>query len=133
MVRKFELAFGRLDQNVDRIAAHLDKLAARGQDVTALRAKLEEAQNKITEAKQALEDAKKKYAEATNQDFKIAFARVKEVVAGVAEKVKAAHRALVDVVNSIKGANRQPAVSSGSTHVPTTSVPTPTSSSEVAP
>ncbi len=75
-----------------------------GRDVVDVRSKLLTAREKIADAERALGDAKAKYNEATkNPDFKAAFKKVREVVAGVKEKVKAAHRALVEVVTSLKG------------------------------
>lgn len=104
MVEKFEAAIGRLDKLADRIEARLNKAAERGKDVAVLREKLKTARAKIDEARTALQDARAKYAEAVKDpDFKIAFAKVREVVDGVAKKVKEAHAALVDVINSLKG------------------------------
>lgn len=107
MLRKFEAAIARLTQLADRIAGRLNEAEARGRDVGALRTQLEQARTKIVEAEKALEDAKAKYTEAAkNPDFKAAFKNVREIVNGVQEKVKDAHKALVDVVNSIKGLGR---------------------------
>lgn len=107
MVEKFEHAIERLKKHADKIAEHLDKAEANGKEVAAFREKLASANDKILAAESALEDAKAKYTEAAEgQDFKASFAKVREIVHGVAEKVKEAHRALVDVVNSIKGLGR---------------------------
>lgn len=104
MVEKFENAVDRLDKLADRISSWLDKAEDNGKDVVALREKLAAAKTKITDVEKALDEAKVKYAEAVKEpDFKVAFKKVKEIVKGVSEKVKQAHRALVDVVNSIKG------------------------------
>lgn len=115
MIGKFQAAIDRLKNLADRISARIDKAAANGKDVTRLRDQLSQAKDKISDAEKALEDAKAKYTEATQEkDFKIAFNKVREVVQGVTEKVKDAHRALVEVVNSIKG------LGNGSGHATTT-------------
>jgi len=104
MVEKFEHAIERFKKYADRIAERLDKAESNGKDVAELRVKLSAANDKILEAEMALEDSKAKYAEAVKDpDFKASFAKVREVVHGVLVKVKEAHRALVDVVKSIKG------------------------------
>jgi len=104
MVKKFTNAIGRFDEFADRIEKRLDEAQGRGKDVATVREQLVRARAKIAEAERALEDAKMKYAEAVkNPDFKAAFGKVREVIKGVAEKVKEAHRALADVVKSTKG------------------------------
>ncbi|MDO8624137.1 MAG: hypothetical protein Q7R54_02165 [bacterium] len=106
MLEKFEAAIERHTSYADKIADFLDRAEANGKDVTALREKLAVANTTLLEAERALEDAKAKYAEAAaNTDFKARFAAVHTIVEGVAEKVRAAHATLVDVVNSIKGLN----------------------------
>jgi len=107
MVEKFKNAIERFKNFTDRIAERLNKAEENGKDISELRAKLALANEKILEAEKALEDAKTKYSEAVKEpDFKVAFQRVKEIVRGVTEKVKAAHRALVEVVSSLKGLGR---------------------------
>ncbi len=104
MVGKFEAAIKRLKDLSDRIVSRLSKAEENGRNVAELRIKLSAANDKIAAAERALEDAKVKYAEAVKDpDFKVAFKKVREVVNGVKEAIKEAHRALVDVVNSIKG------------------------------
>lgn len=104
MVEKFENTVNRLDKLADRISNRLDKAEDNGRDVAALREKLVAAKSKIAEVETVLDEAKAKYAEAVKEpDFKVAFQKVKEIVKGVSEKVRLAHSALVDVVNSIKG------------------------------
>ncbi len=108
MVEKFEAAIERLKKHADRIAEHLEKAEANGKSVAEVRVKLSTANNKILEAEKALEDAKAKYTEAAKEpDFRVAFAKVREVIQGVVAKIKEAHRALVDVINSIKGLGRK--------------------------
>ena len=107
MIEKFENSVDRMDDLVEKINGRLDKAEDNGKNVAALREKLNAAKIKITEVENALDEAKAKYAEAVKEpDFKIAFKKVKEIVKVVSEKVRAAHGALVDVVNSIKGLGR---------------------------
>ena len=116
MVRKFEAALDQLQKLGDRISARLDTAEANGKEVTALRESLVKARTAINDAEQAFESAKAEYAKAAaSTDVKGAFANVREVVQGVATKIRSAHAALVDVVNSIKGlgggtAEKTPAV-----------------------
>ena len=114
MVRKFEVALDQLQKLGDRISARLDTAEANGKEVT--RESLVKARTAINDAEQAFESAKAEYAKAAaSTDVKGAFANVREVVQGVATKIRSAHAALVDVVNSIKGlggrtAEKTPAV-----------------------
>src|SRR3989338_4999484 len=104
MLKKFENALDRLNNFAERIGARLDKAEVNGKDVTELRTKLDTAETAIDDAQNALEDAKAQYATAVSDpNFKKSFAKVRELVRGVAEKVKVAHRAVVDVVRSTKG------------------------------
>lgn len=104
MIEKFENSVDRLDNLAEKIGSWLNKAEDNGKDVVALREKLTGAKAKIAEVETALDEARAKYAEAVKEpDFKIAFQKVKEIVKVVSEKVRAAHSALVDVVNSIKG------------------------------
>lgn len=104
MVRKFENAIDRLNNLADRIESRLNKTEAAGNDISKQRDMLKSARDKIAAVESALSDAKAQFgAMAKSENPKEAFRKVKELVRGVAQKVKDAHRALVDVVNSIKG------------------------------
>jgi len=104
MVRKFENAIERLEKLADRIDARLKKAKERGKDVASLEDLLQAARGKIDAVKTALEDAKAKYTAATGDpDFGRSFKKVKELVRGVAQKAKDAHKALVEVIRSTKG------------------------------
>ena len=104
MVKKFENAIDRLNSLADRIESRLNKSEDAGNDVSKIRDQLKSARDKISAAETALSDAKAKFKEMANsQNPKEAFKQVKILVQGVAQKMKDAHRALVDVVNSIKG------------------------------
>ncbi|OGF62525.1 hypothetical protein A2926_02190 [Candidatus Giovannonibacteria bacterium RIFCSPLOWO2_01_FULL_44_40] len=104
MVRKFENAIDRLNNLADRIESRLTKTEAAGNDVSKQRDLLKAARDKISAVETALSDAKAQFAAmAKSENPKVAFEKVKELVRGVAQKVKDAHKALVDVVTAIKG------------------------------
>lgn len=104
MVKKFENAIDRLNNLADRIESRLKKTEDAGNDVSKPRDLLKVARDKITAVETALSDAKAKFADmAKSENPKAAFEKVKELVKGVAQKVKEAHKALVDVITSIKG------------------------------
>lgn len=104
MVGKFEVALERLEKFADRIEARIAAAASEGKDVSKARSELEVARIKIKEAAAELESAKAKYAEAIkNPNVKAAFADVRKIIHGVADKVRAAHQALVRSVKELKG------------------------------
>ena len=104
MVRKFEAAISRLRILADRIDSRLDKLEDKGRDITTLRAALDDARNTIETAEDALDKAKEEFTTfASAENPKEYFEKVKLVVQDVASKVKISHKALVDVINSVKG------------------------------
>ena len=104
MVRKFEAAISRLNTLVDRIDARLNKLEDGGKEVSVFRASLDTARTKINEVESALDEAKEEYhAFTSGENLQDNFVKVKEIISDVAQKVKDAHKALVDVINSIKG------------------------------
>src|SRR3989344_6817228 len=104
MVRKFENAIDRLNNLADRIESRLTKTEAAGNDVSKQRDLLKAARDKISAVETALSDAKAQFAAmAKSENPKVAFEKVKELVRGVAQKVKDADKALVDVVTAVKG------------------------------
>src|SRR3989344_3415052 len=104
MVKKFENAIDRLNNLADRIESRLNKTEAAGNDVSKQRDMLKVARDKIAAAGSALSDAKAQFGAMTkSENPKEAFQKEKELVKGVAQKVKDAHRALVDVVKPMKG------------------------------
>ena len=103
MLGRFEAAIGRLNHLFERISSRLDKLAAEDKDVSAQRSSLgaakvmiEAAQVKLQEARISLE------AVVPSEDPHAQFADAKTKLNAVKEEIKAAHAALVDVINSIK-------------------------------
>lgn len=106
MVRKFEAAINRFRHLADRIDSRLDKFEDEGKDVSALRISLDNARNSIESAEDALDKAKEEFTTfVLSENPKENFEKVKAVVQNVASAVKNAHKALVDVINSIKGAS----------------------------
>lgn len=106
MVRKFEAAISRLRTLADRIDSRLDKFEDEGKDVSALRTALDNARNSIESAEDALDKAKEEFTTfASTENPKEYFEKVKTVVHNVSQKVREAHKALVDVINSVKGAS----------------------------
>lgn len=106
MVRKFEAAINRLRTLADRIDGRLDKFEDAGKDVLQLKSSLDKARMVTDEAESALDRAKEEFnALATSNNPQEYFKKVKEIVAGVMQKIKDAHKALVDVINSIKGSS----------------------------
>lgn len=104
MVRKFEAAISRLRTLADRIDSRLDKFEEAGKDVSVLRTSLDKAKMVIDEAENSLDKAKEEFnALSQSEKPEEYFKKVKNVVADVAQKIKDAHKALVDVINSTKG------------------------------
>ena len=104
MIRKFEAAISRLRTLADRIDSRLDKFEDEGKDVVTLRAALDNARNTIETAEDALDKAKEEFTTFSSaENPKDYFEKVKNVVRDVSSKVKTSHKALVDVINSIKG------------------------------
>lgn len=104
MLEKFGNVIERLKRFADRIEERINRAEANGKEVTAARAKLLTARERIADAEKALEDAKAKFTEAAKDpDFKAAFKKVREIVHGVAAKLREAHRALVEVITTLRG------------------------------
>ena len=130
MVKKFEEAIRRHVEYSDKIAEFLNKAETNGKDVTELRAKLSVANTTLTEAERALENAKAKYSEvATSTAVRTRFKEVHTLVEGVAEKIRAAHQAFVEVISSTRGLGRGRATSTppvATTTPPPTTTTSPT-------
>lgn len=104
MVRKFEAAISRLRTLADRIDSRLDKIEDAGKDVSEFRVLLDNAKITIETAEDSLDKAKEEFnALAKSENPQEYFKKVKEIVSGVAQKIKDAHKALIDVINLIKG------------------------------
>lgn len=103
VVRRLTQALERFDNIADRIGSRLDKLATEGASVTDLRTKLAAARAKIADAKTSVSGIQAAVeAVLISSDPKASFEAAREVINGAHEKVKAAHAALVDVVNALK-------------------------------
>jgi len=104
MIRRFEAALERLTRLGDRLELRLIKLEENGIDVAHARELLGESRNKIQEARGKIAETETEiYAALGSDDPKEAFGKVRELLKGAVEKIKEAHRALVDAVRAIKG------------------------------
>lgn len=104
MVNRFKTAIERERKLADRIASRLDKAEQNGKDVAALRQKLTDAQLKIADARSALDTAEVKLQTAiASSTAKNIMKDVTHAFGDVTVKLKAAHAALVDVINLLKG------------------------------
>lgn len=98
----------------DKIGKRLDEAAAKGKNVTAQQAALVTAKASIASAQQSVKDASAQVdvilADTTlsAQDMK---AKLQALHKGVSEKIRLAHRQLVDVVVSMRGLKASPSVS----------------------
>lgn len=105
MGKRLEAAIERLEKMASKIESRIQKFEAEGKDMSASKAKLALARAEIQEAKDAWIAAQGQFESALNAaDFKEAFKTVREtIVKGVRDKIKEAHAALVDVINSMRG------------------------------
>lgn len=104
MVEKMENAVDQLNKSDDRTSRYLDKLSARGKDVGVYEANLDAARLKIVEAQTALENAKTKFSDmALSANPKEKFKEVKNLIQIAVQKIKSAHKSLIEVVRSVKG------------------------------
>lgn len=103
MIERMEAAIDRFEKLGDRIENRLDKIAAEGKNVAEQRTLLEKARVSITVAQTSLDEAKIQFSKmASSTAPREEFAKVKNVIQNVHAKIKEAHAALVDVINSIK-------------------------------
>ena len=111
---RFEKLFSVELRLADKIGKRLDEAAKNGKDVTAQRAALAAARVSIASAQQAVKDASAQVevilADTTlsAQDAK---AKLQALHKGVLEKLRVAHKQLVDVVVSMRGLKASPSVS----------------------
>ncbi len=107
MVTRFDASINRLENVASRLDSRLGKLAKDGKDVTDFRTALDGAKSKIASAKTALSEVKLSLetmvvSETPKADFEMARGKLDSVK----DAIKQAHAALVDVINSIKGASK---------------------------
>ena len=116
--RSLEVRIATLEEVAMRIQSRIAKLQLEGKDMTIASAKLVEAQKAITGAKTELATMKKaNVAMVASTKPATAFANIKNKLAkNVTTKIKAAHKALVETIVSMKGAgNGMPATATTST------------------
>lgn len=111
---RFEKLFSVELRLADKIGKRLDQAAKNGKDVTAQKAALATARASIASAQQAAKDASAQVevimADTTlsAQDAK---AKLQALHKGVLERLRLAHKQLVDVVVSMRGLKASPSVS----------------------
>lgn len=102
-VKRFTEAVTRLENIADRIGSRLDKLATQNASVTDARAKLAIARTKIAAARTAVDSLTSAISIALASDTpKAQFEKVRIALQDTEKKIKEAHTALVDTINSIK-------------------------------
>ena len=103
MTERMDAAIDRLDKLADRIESRINKIHDMGKDVSKPQAELDRARAAVAATQATVVDAKAKFAELANSDKpKDAFAQVQALVKNAEAKLKEAHAALVEVINSIK-------------------------------
>mgnify|MGYP001559018508 CR=1 FL=1 len=104
MFARYDRTIGNLKDMADRVEKHIGRFEERGADVVAARERLAIARTRISEAMTALDAARSTYATSTTDaDFQKSFGqKVKTVVHSLNEKVRAAHKALVEVITALK-------------------------------
>lgn len=103
MLRRLKAALHRLERVVERIASRIEKLKTRGVDTAKAEEKLARAREEIQVAKQTLAEAEEKFEQIFVSDNpKEIFLQVRALVYEVKESLKKAHRALVEVIISLK-------------------------------
>ncbi len=106
MNNRFEAAIGRLENISIRISTRLDTLEKSGKDVSKSKTDLESAVAKVSSARAKLSEAKASLeAIADSETPKTVLEEAKVKTEEVKTLVMEAHVALVDVINSIKGAS----------------------------
>lgn len=104
MVNRLTAAIERFENIASRIDSRIEKLRAEGKDVSAAVSLQASAKTKIAEAKVAVSAIVKPSmsAEPTREELKAAFEDMRGKVKAAEEAVKAAHKALIEVVVALK-------------------------------
>ena len=120
----------RESKMADKINEKLEKAARNGKDVSAARAKLIDARAKIAAAAQALRDATAQVdGIIANNKPSEAFRKLHELNKTVTNAIREAHKALVDVLVTLRGVGAKPTRSpSPSPSASPSASPSPTSS-----
>lgn len=103
MFDRFDAAIARLNTLADRIESRINKLEELGQDVAEYRALLDEGRAKIELAIEAQAAAETSVDEIViSDDPKSSFEKCRGFTKEVVQALKAAHQALVDVIEAMK-------------------------------
>lgn len=93
----------RLNEVTVRLKDRLDALAGKGRDVTSAKTLLEEAERKVTETEHAAEIARASLEQlAKTETREVIQKEIANEAKAVREKIKAAHQALIRVINAVK-------------------------------
>lgn len=100
-IKRLVAATERLEKLSDRLGSRLDKLSAGGVDVSKSKELLAAARARIAEAKTGIDEAKTEIETALSSESpKEAFQKIREITGTVNEKIKEAHKALVEAISS---------------------------------
>lgn len=100
-IKRLTAAAERLEKLGDRLESRLDKLSAGGVDVSKSKELLAAARAKIAETKTGIDEAKTEIETALSSESpKEAFQKVREITGAANEKLKEAHKALVEAISS---------------------------------
>lgn len=128
MVHRLGVLIRNEERLANKVQEKLNQAALRGKDVTALNKKLEDAKKLVADAKKALSDAPGKVLDIIkNSEPKVAREKIKALVKEVRQKIKDAHRALVNVRKELKGLKGGPSPSPSPSISPSV-IPTPSAS-----
>lgn len=129
VANRFDVHIRNLESLSSRIASRINKIEQSGKDTTQAKAKLNEANMKIQESKDALVKLQQDFETAiTSASPKKNFAASKDkLVKGVMDKIKAAHKALVETVVILVKVSKplETATSTTTTTTTTTIITTP--------
>ncbi len=121
MFDRFDAAIDRLNTLADRIESRINKLEELGQDVSTYKTLLDEARTKIDLAIQAQAAAETSVDEiVVSDDPKSSFEKCRGFTKEVVEALKAAHQALVDVIEAMKAAQADDSDGTATTTATTT-------------
>lgn len=128
-----------LENMADRIGKRLEVLTARGKDVATQKAKLATVREEIGKLKGDLSSASTTLTAILNDsaDPKTAFQKVQQAVKNFMDRVKKAHRMLIDIIVSLKGLSDKESSPTPTPSVnvtpPPSATPTPTVSATPTP
>lgn len=123
IAERLQAAVDRYNGMVERIESHIDKLKDRGVNTTEMEAKLAVAVDEISDAQDSVDALIVALETSVDDDATVKenFARVRDLIKETTEQLKEAHRALVEVIVSLKAS----AALRTATTTPSTATTTP--------